>query len=78
MASNDMPPAFGERRRVYNQAERAVIDIYKSQYMQTTTPGERKALAQGKIFPDLFTYWSEKGVDLNASEMNVRSDVSTF
>lgn len=76
MTSTDMPPAFGERRRTFNKAEREVIDIYKAQYMQTTTPGERKALAQGKIFPDLFSYWSEKGINLNSIEKNRRSDVS--
>jgi hypothetical protein len=78
MSSTNMPTPFLERPRAYSPPERRVMDIYKAQYMQTTTPAERRALAQAKIFPDLFTYWSSIGIDLNPTEKNIREDVSTF
>lgn len=67
-----MPPV---RRRVYNDEERKVIDPYKAEYLLTTTPAQRKTIAQALIFPALFTYWSSIGVDLNPDERNRRSDV---
>lgn len=71
-----MPPPSDSRRRVYNEEERKLIDPFKSDYMTTTTPAQRKAIAQAHIFPALFTYWSSIGVDLNPEEMNRRSEVS--
>lgn len=70
-----MTPPNIVRLRVYNDEERAVINPFKTEYMETTTPGQRKAIAQGQIFPALFTYWSSIGVDLNPIEMNKRQEV---
>ena len=56
--------------------ERKVIDPFKEQYMNTTSPAERRALAQADIFPKLFTYWSSIGINLNSDEMNLRTEVS--
>jgi hypothetical protein len=52
------------------------MDKFKEEYMKTTTPAERKTIAQVHIFPALFTYWSSIGVDLSPEEMNRKSDVS--
>ena len=69
-------PSPNGRHRVYNENERKVIDPFKSQYLTTTTPAQRKSLAQAHIFPALFTYWSSVGIDLNPDEMNKRTEVS--
>jgi hypothetical protein len=71
-----MSPPIGDRPRVYNQQERDVIDPFKADYMKTTTPAERKTLAQGHIFPALFTYWSSIGRDLSPAQIDIRSEVS--
>ena len=78
MSSTNIPPAFGEGPRAYGKKEREVMDVHKTEYMNTTTPAERLAIAKGKIFPDLFTYWSSIGEDLNPSEQDRRTDVSRF
>lgn len=69
-------PSPNERQRTYNLYERKVIDPFKERYMNTTTPAERRTLAQAHIFPDLFTYWSSIGIDLNSDERNERTNVS--
>jgi hypothetical protein len=71
-----MSTPIGGRRRVYSSFERKVIDPYKETYMNATTPGQRKNIAIAKIFPQLFTYWSEMGVVLTKEEEDRRSDVS--
>lgn len=73
-----MTPPIGNRPRIYNEKEREVMDPFKAQYMNTTTPAERKTMAQSNIFPALFTYWSSIGVDLNPNEMNRRSEVCSI
>jgi hypothetical protein len=73
-----MPPPIGKRPRVYDIEERKVIDVYKADYMKTTSPGERRSMAQGLIFPKLFTYWSENGITLTQEEIDIRTDVSGF
>jgi len=78
MSSQDIPFAFGKRPKAYDEGEREAIDKYKVQYMQTTSPSERKALAQGKIFPDLFNVWADRGIVLDATEKNMREEVSEF
>jgi hypothetical protein len=77
--SSPSPPSafkFGKREKAYNEGERTVMDVYKAQYMQTTTPAERKELAQGFIFPALFSHWAGLGIDLNPTEKNKRVEVS--
>ena len=71
-----MPPPIGVRERTYNEGERFVIDKFKEQYMQSTTPSQRKNIAQAMIFPAIFDYWSSIGVDLNPVEQDKRSEVS--
>ena len=70
-----MPPPSTIRCQVYSDEERRLIDPFKEEYMKTTT-SEWKTIAQVKIFPALFTYWSSIGVDLNPGEMDRRSEVS--
>jgi hypothetical protein len=76
LLSLNMSHPIGGRPRIYNAQERNQIDPYKDDYLKTTSPGERKALAKGKIFPTLFTYWSSIGVDLTPHEMKIREAVS--
>jgi hypothetical protein len=78
MSTQDIPFAFGKRPKAYDEGERVSIDKYKVQYMQTTSPSERKALAQGKIFPDLFNLWADRGVVMNPTDKNMREEVSDF
>lgn len=71
-----MSPPFDARWRTYSPNERRQIDPFKAEYMMTTTPAQRKVLAQAHIFPALFSYWSETGINLNPEEKNKRSEVS--
>jgi hypothetical protein len=71
-----MPPPITVRRRAYNEDERLVINKFKEDYMKSTSPAERKTIAQVKIFPAIFEYWSSIGVDLNPAEQDKRSQVS--
>ena len=70
-----MPPPIDVRRRVYDKPERVVIDRFKTDYMACTSPEEWKTFATAKIFPNLFNYWAEQGVDLNNDEMDKRTEV---
>jgi hypothetical protein len=69
-------PSPEENPRAYNDLEREVMDPFKPQYMNTTTPGERKTIAQAHIFPALFNHWSSIGINLTPDEMDLRTDVS--
>jgi len=53
------------RQPLYNSEERAVINVYKEEYLKAASAQERKQLTQNKILPALFNYWSEKGIDLS-------------
>lgn len=65
----------GRSTRVYNAAERAVIDVFKTQYMAATTPTARKTIAQVHILPALFNYWGGLGHAFNESEIELRIQV---
>lgn len=41
----------------YTAAERAVIAPFRKDYLNTTTPSQRKYIATRKILPALFSYW---------------------
>jgi hypothetical protein len=71
-----MTQPIGVRERFYNKLERKEIDQFKDAYMRTTTPAERKTIAQSDICPTLFTYWSSIGVILTPEEKNKRCEVS--
>jgi hypothetical protein len=71
-----MVPPNRRHRRVYNKEERKVMNPFKADYLKTTTPAQRKAMAKGDIFPALFTYWSSCGVNLTTDEMDTREEVS--
>jgi hypothetical protein len=71
-----MSDMIGGRRKVYNKFERRWIDKHKDLYMNASTPAERKAVSQGKIFPDLFNYWASIGEVFSQEEENRRGDVS--
>jgi hypothetical protein len=73
-----MPTPLGRHTRVYDEHERGIIEPFKIDYMKTTTPAERKSLAQAFIFPALFNYWASIGIELNDEEISRRSDVSNI
>lgn len=62
--------------RIYNEKEREVIDCHRETYMNTSTPAQRKIIAQSKIFPELFTYWSSIGIVITPDEETRRTNVS--
>jgi hypothetical protein len=49
---------------LYSTEERAVIDVYKQDYLTAASPEERKQLAQTKILPAIFNYWARKGIEI--------------
>lgn len=49
-------------QRIFNEQERAVLDGFKDQYMDTRSPAARKDLAKDKIFPGIFNYWKGVGI----------------
>lgn len=61
---------------LYSSEERAVIDVYKEEYLKTTSPDDRKRLAQTKILPAIFNYWSQKEIDI--TDPTARTKVGTF
>lgn len=70
-----MPPPIDVRRRVYDELERKVMNPFKNDYMNCSTPAEQKAFATSKIFPELFNHWAKIGVNLNSDEMDKRTEV---
>jgi hypothetical protein len=70
-----MTTPIGGRKPAYSEDERRVMDKFKTAYMLTETPSERKTIAQVDIFPALFNFWSSKGIDLNTKEKNKRTEV---
>jgi hypothetical protein len=71
-----MPGPAGHNHRMYNAEERAVIDPFKSEYLNATTPAERKSIAQLQIFLKLFNHWHDNGEKFSEDEMKKRSGVS--
>jgi hypothetical protein len=65
----------GRLTRVYNDQEREVIDAFKTQYLDATSPAARKTIAMVHIFPALFNYWSSIGEFIDDSEKVLRSTV---
>ena len=47
---------------VFNEQERAVLDQFKTQYMDTPSPEARKDLTKEEIFPGIFNYWKGLGL----------------
>ena len=70
-----MPPPIDVRPRVYDELEGKVMNPFKNDYMNCSTPAERKAFATSKIFPELFNHWAKIGVNLNSDEMDKRTEV---
>jgi hypothetical protein len=66
------------QNRVYDEHERAAIDIFKKEYMEATTPTGRRVIAQLKIFPALFNYWESIGDIIDEKERKKRSKVCIF
>ncbi len=64
---------------LYTAAERAVIHPFRTAYLNTTTPEQRKRIATREILPALFTYW--ESIDPNdprIKNMEQSSAVSGF
>lgn len=72
---SDNPSGQQIQNRVYDQYERAAIDVFKNEYLEATTPAARKMLAQLKIFPALFNYWESIGVIINEEKRKLLSKV---
>lgn len=75
IAINLPGPLTGQQARVYDEHERAVIDPFKSEYMDATTPAARKLVAQLQIFPAIFHYWESIGEKINDEERQELSKV---
>ncbi|KAF8801933.1 hypothetical protein BYT27DRAFT_7113986 [Phlegmacium glaucopus] len=69
------PPSHpsGQLTRIYNAQERAVIDVFKAQYLEATSPAERKMIAQVHILPALFNHWISVGQVVGDKEMKLRT-----
>ena len=76
--SEIMSPPIAVWQRVYNVDERQKIDPFKEEYMKSTSATERKMIAQSKVFPALFTYWSSIGVNLNSVEQDKWTEASSI
>ncbi|KAF8801027.1 hypothetical protein BYT27DRAFT_7216453 [Phlegmacium glaucopus] len=68
-----MPPG-GRLRRVYNVQERAVMDPFKSDYLNATSPSARKTIAQVHIFPALFNYWEGSGQEVDPNKIRAQTE----
>lgn len=44
----------------YNDAERAIIGVYKTEYREQTTRDSRGKVMKEKILPAIFNYWTER------------------
>ena len=73
--STDIPD---NQHRVYNEQERASIDVFKNKYMEATTAAARKSIAQLEIFPALFNYWKSIGKVFSTEEIKMRSNVGGY
>jgi hypothetical protein len=60
---------------VYNEAELAVIDVFKLKYFEATSPSARKTIAKLDILPVLFNYWKGIGKIYNKKELRMKSEV---
>ncbi|KAF8814631.1 hypothetical protein BYT27DRAFT_7249670 [Phlegmacium glaucopus] len=67
------PPGHpsGRLTRIYNAQERAVIDVFKAQYLEATSPAGRKTIAQVHIFLALFNHWIGVGQVVDDKEMKL-------
>ena len=73
--SSDSEDLIELGHRVYNEQERAAIDVFKTTYMESTSPAGRRAIAQLNIFPALFNHWKSSGKVYNKKETRMKSDV---
>ena len=64
------------RHQRYNDEERAILNVYKEQYIKETTADGRKQLARSTTFPAIFNYWSRQGISITTNaEIARRSKV---
>ena len=66
-----------KQHRIYDEQERAAIDVFKSKYLEATTSACRKTIAQLDIFPALFNYWKSKGLVYANEDLKVKSNVGS-
>ena len=59
----------------YSTEERSVLAKYKDQYRHKTTSGDRALLLRNHILPDIFNFWHNQGVTLDAEETPKRIKV---
>ena len=59
----------GHLTHIYNSQECAVIDPFKTQYIDTTSAAARKMIAQVHILPALFNHWECIGKAVSGNEM---------
>lgn len=73
----DIPDRPDRRKTFYSSEERAVIDVYKKEYLEATSAAARKHIAQTQIFPDLFNYWAQKEM-VDPDDTQTRAKVFIF
>lgn len=62
---SDEPAAYpvSQQQVIFSAAERAIINPFRPEYLDTTSPAQRKHVAITKILPALFTYWDQNDPD---------------
>lgn len=76
--SSDSSDSSQNPRRVYTDEERAVIDVYKSRYLEASSSASRKTIAQVEVFPALFNYWKDRGKIYKKKKTQMKADVSPY
>ncbi|KAH9484687.1 hypothetical protein JR316_0001586 [Psilocybe cubensis] len=60
---SQLPMNVSDRNvRAYNREERALIDVYKEQYITSSTPNDRSTIVNTKMFPALKVYWDNNRI----------------
>lgn len=56
-----VPAAYAvpQQQVIFSASERAIINPFRPDYLNSTSPAQRKHIAITKILPALFTYWDE-------------------
>lgn len=73
-----MPPPAGGLERVYDEDERLIIDPFKKDYLNATSPGARKRVTEAFILPKLFEHWAKIGKPVPQDETEARTKVKFF
>jgi hypothetical protein len=77
--TNTHPTTFVKQRKprkesAYSKEEKSILGKYKDEY-KSKTARERQNVLRGSILVDIFNYWQDKGIALDADEMEKRVTV---